>query len=236
MDIAKIRKKLKAEGKKTGPPKAGAAPGIPPEPGEEGETPAVSDDISEGAAEQSAVEVERAGSGPEETGAPREAAEGPSAAGGQGGGEAVEEIEVVVFKLEEEDYAFRVSDVEELLRPHKVTSVPMTNQYLLGITSVRGRIVPVVDMERRLTGRSGRPRLGKSKILILRGPKGPLGVLVGARMEFVRLSAGKVVGPPAHLQKPASEYIEGVVEHEKRFVSILDAEGLLDFNTTLEAQ
>ncbi len=59
-------------------------------------------------------------------------------------------VELLTFSLSNEEYAFRVSDVEEVLRMQRITMVPTMPDYVLGITSLRGKIIPVIDLKTRL--------------------------------------------------------------------------------------
>ena len=63
----------------------------------------------------------------------------------------MELVELLTFSLSNEEYAFRVSDVEEVLRMQKITMVPTMPDYVLGITSLRGKIIPVIDLKTRLS-------------------------------------------------------------------------------------
>jgi purine-binding chemotaxis protein CheW len=238
MDIAKIRKKLKkkSSGKKKPSGKRGAKPGGDADEKASGVVSSVPGETS--APHDAGVVAEKSGT-EKKKGEELETERHP-AAGVDAGSQEVEEegdfLELLIFSLNGEEYAFRVSDVVELLRPYRISIVPMTDPFVLGVISLRGRIIPVVDIQRRLTGSEGGDKMGKSKIIVLRGPKGIVGVINDMRMEFITLPERELVEPPGHLQEPASAYIESVVPLGERFISIVNTKELLDFNSTLEAQ
>ena len=60
-------------------------------------------------------------------------------------------IELLTFQLAAEEFAFRISEVEEILTPQQITMVPKAPDYILGITSVRGKVMPVLDLKKRLS-------------------------------------------------------------------------------------
>ncbi|MBE7413919.1 MAG: chemotaxis protein CheW [Deltaproteobacteria bacterium] len=59
-------------------------------------------------------------------------------------------INIISFFLGADEYAFEVSEAVEVLRPRQATEVPWTPAYIQGILSVRGEMVPVLDLKMRL--------------------------------------------------------------------------------------
>lgn len=142
-------------------------------------------------------------------------------------GEAEEIIELLAFGLFNEEYAFRVSELEEITRPQKITFIPKTPEYLLGVTSLRGKIIPVVDLKRilHLTGSGESTR---QKIIIIKGKKGPMGVRVDRVSGVVRLPVSGLTESPSHLNELQLRYIEGVAIFNSRFISIINTEEISD--------
>jgi chemotaxis signal transduction protein len=60
-------------------------------------------------------------------------------------------VELLTFNLSTEEFAFRVSDIAEILRFQRITKVPRMPDYVMGITSLRGKIIPVTDLKKRLS-------------------------------------------------------------------------------------
>ncbi|MDP2158536.1 MAG: chemotaxis protein CheW, partial [Nitrospirota bacterium] len=98
-------------------------------------------------------------------------------------------VELLTFSIGTEEFAFKVTEVEEIIRLQKMTKVPTMLNYVIGITSLRGKIIPVLDLKARLnlkhTGEA--PEYGteenpggnrESKILIIEGPKGFIGAAI----------------------------------------------------------
>jgi purine-binding chemotaxis protein CheW len=139
-------------------------------------------------------------------------------------------VELLVFKLSEELYAFRVTEVAEVLRPQLIMSVPRTVDFMPGVTSLRGKIIPVIDLRKRLQmddASADKP----SNIVILKGVgKGLIGVLVDKTLDVIRVNEKEIMQPPSHLADTEARFIEGVAAQEKSFISIIQPEELLDFN------
>jgi len=67
----------------------------------------------------------------------------------------------------------------------------------------------------------------KGKILILKGPKGSIGVLVDDVIGVLRIAKKDLQPPPTHLTEKEMKYIEGVAIMDKRFISIINMEEII---------
>jgi purine-binding chemotaxis protein CheW len=143
-------------------------------------------------------------------------------------------MELLAFRLCKEDYAFRVSDIEEVIKPQRITPVPRVDSFVIGVSSLRGKILPLVDLKKRLSI-TGQPDAGaKPRMIILNGPKGSIGVWVDSVADVLRIPESLVHEPPAHLSEGEARYIEGTALWEGRFISIIRAGEVL--NITKEVQ
>lgn len=134
-------------------------------------------------------------------------------------------IEILTFSLLKEEFAFMVSQLEEILRPQQITMVPKMPNYVMGITSLRGKIIPVIDLKTKLsfTDKPSDIR-NMGKILIIKGPNGPIGAVVDKVMGVVRIAKSEIIPPPSHLTETELKFIEGVTVVDKRFISIIQME------------
>ncbi|HYQ48589.1 MAG TPA: chemotaxis protein CheW [Thermodesulfovibrionales bacterium] len=227
MDIAKIRKKAKEQDAEKRPEEIPASREIAAEP-----APAPEDAVEEVPGPAAAVEmvsaVEKAG-GPEKEPV-QPASEIPEPGDVQ--------IELLTFRLASEEFAFRVEEVEEIIRLQKITYVPTMPSSMVGITSLRGKIIPVIDLKARLNLGSASQVTAddtteasermSGKILIIAGPRGFIGAMVDRVIGVVRLSRHDVLEPPAHLTEAEKKYIEGIVILDKRFISVVRSADTMD--------
>jgi len=156
----------------------------------------------------------------------------PPAPQGKAGTDKVEEVaEILIFSLLKEEFAFSISHLEEILKYQRITTVPNVPKYILGITSLRGKVIPVIDLKLKLslTGAAS-DDAGKGKILIVRGPKGPLGVTVDKVIGVVRIPRSEILPPPSHLSEAEVKFIEGIAVVDKRFVSIINMPATMTLN------
>lgn len=262
MDIAKIRKKIKEEseirrGEKEGKPEGGA----------QKQEDKAADDITAGAQQPQAAsgktedskqrsEVKSQGSGAKsQTHVPAQAVSEQEAVKGKSPSDSVSKtakpvvdstlreetisgiIELLTFQLAAEEFAFRISEVEEILIPQQITMVPKAPDYILGITSVRGKVMPVLDLKKRLSikdnGASGKVR---KKILMLKGPKGRIGIMIDRINGVIRIDESDIAEPPAHLSESDLMFVGGVVLYNGRFISVIRLEEAADINLKGESR
>ncbi|MCE5194728.1 MAG: chemotaxis protein CheW [Nitrospiraceae bacterium] len=136
-------------------------------------------------------------------------------------------VELLTFDLSKEEFAFRVSDVEEILRSQRITHVPKVPAFIIGITSLRGKMIPVVELRKRLSI-EGNNSVSRKKILILKGGKGHFGVLIDKVKNVIRIRPSEIDEPPPHLSEDEQMFIEGVVLNQGRFISIIRMSEIID--------
>ncbi|NWF65931.1 MAG: chemotaxis protein CheW [Campylobacterales bacterium] len=61
-----------------------------------------------------------------------------------------ESIEVAIFTLEKEEFAINIEDLDEIIKYDKITPMPQTADYLKGIINLRGEVIPVVSLQKKL--------------------------------------------------------------------------------------
>jgi purine-binding chemotaxis protein CheW len=144
----------------------------------------------------------------------------------KGEGSRTEEIiEILTFRLFKEEYAFKISQLKEILKYQRITKVPRMPDYVVGITSLRGKVIPVIDLRTKVSSRTNLPGLSdRIKILVIKGPKGLIGAVVDKVIGVVRIAKSDILPPPSHLTEEQLKFIDGIAIIDKRFVSILNME------------
>ena len=128
----------------------------------------------------------------------------------------------VLFRLGEEAYGLPIEQVQGIIRYEKGTPVPRAPEVVEGVINLRGRIVPVVDLTKRLLRTEFVPGPA-SRIIIAEGARGQVGLAVDAASEVVLIPETAIrPAPDAALSPETAEAIAGVAEHEGRLVILLD--------------
>ena len=114
--------------------------------------------------------------------------------------------EFLTFSLAGDEYAARIVVVAEIVRSPPITEVPRAPRCVLGVASVRGRLVTVIDGRRRLGLPEAAPGARSRILLVDTGGGEFVGVMVDAVLQVLRLSAleiepASVLGgdQPAHV-------------------------------------
>ena len=145
--------------------------------------------------------------------------------GSEGSGKEDEVIEILTFSILREEFAFRISQLKEILKYQRITAVPKMPEYVLGITSLRGKVIPVIDLRIKILPHEKSQGISeKTKILIIKGPKGMIGAVVDKVSGVMRIAKSEILPPPTHLSEEQLRFVEGVAVLDKRFVSIVNME------------
>lgn len=148
---------------------------------------------------------------------------------GRGAGEEAKEevLETwVTFKLEAETFGLPVTHVQEIIRISNVTRVPHAPRPVRGVTNLRGRVLPIVDLRWRI-GLQGRAPDERSRILVLATKGRLIGLLVDSVEQVVRLSREEIHLPPRDVMTAQSYYLLGVCQRGASLVILLDVDQVL---------
>lgn len=140
--------------------------------------------------------------------------------------ETEKEIQLVVFILNNEEFACNINDVREVLKMVKVTPLPQSLKFIEGVINLRGEVIPVIDLRKRFN----LPEVDyseRSRIIIVEVGSNQVGLIVDEVSEVLRLSSSQVQASPSGVTGEDSELIVGVGKIEQRLLIILNLEYIL---------
>ena len=134
---------------------------------------------------------------------------------------------LVCFRIGKEAFGVDIFAVREIVKAQEITPVPGTNDYVLGIINLRGKIISVMDLAARLgLGAANVDRASRILVVDLDGFTG--GFLVDAATEVLKLPDASIDPAPEELKNTIhDDYLEGVGKLEDRLVIILNLRRLL---------
>ncbi len=119
-------------------------------------------------------------------------------------------VELFAFRVGSEEYVVDLHRVREVVAPLPVRRMPRIPPYLEGVVDLRGEVVPVVDVRRRFGLTAGTPTR-KTKLLLVQVAGMPLGLVVDAVTEVVRVPRAAIRPAPALARRAAPRLFLGVV-------------------------
>ena len=138
----------------------------------------------------------------------------------------VQKLEYLAFTLSGEEYAIDIMKIREIIRLPAVTFVPRAPACILGILSLRGVIIPLIDLRRRM-GLDGGNRPRTSRVIVVSSERGPGGFCVDAITGVVHFNPEEIEPPPSTLQGECTYLIRGVSRYRGRMIAIVDVERAL---------
>jgi purine-binding chemotaxis protein CheW len=145
-------------------------------------------------------------------------------------------VQYLTFFTAGEEYAIGIVKVSEIVEYETVTTVPNTPTWIHGVTNLRGRVIPVVD----LAVKFGLPasRISKFSCIIVtevmfQGEKLTMGVLADAVSQVIELSAEEIEQTPPFGTRVKTEYLLGMGALGKKFCLILDIDKVLSADELL---
>ena len=135
-------------------------------------------------------------------------------------------IQLVSFKLDNEEYGIEVLKVREIIRMIPITHMPNSSQFVEGIINLRGKIIPVVSMRKKF-GLQDLDNSSQTRIVVMDINGELMGFIVDSVSEVIRISGSEIQPPPNVVSGGIDqECITGVINQAERLLVLLDLERL----------
>lgn len=134
-------------------------------------------------------------------------------------------LQLVSFRVGEEEFGLDILRVQEIIRIQPLTRVPNLPDYIDGVFNLRGKVIPVVGLRRRL-GLQKQTADKQTRIVVVDVHNLTLGFIVDSVSEVLRIHSD-TVEPTPRLGKTERDYISGVGKIDSRLLLLLDLEQLM---------
>jgi len=144
------------------------------------------------------------------------------------------ELHIVGFQVGRETYGVPITSLHEIVRVPEITAVPDAPEYMEGVINLRGKIVSVIDLRKRL----GEKKIGSSRrnrILVVEHKNKLAGLIVDSASELLKIPATDVEASPTTLQEGRANCVTGLGKYQGRLIVLLDMSRLLDLGTAQKA-
>ncbi|HEU5401203.1 MAG TPA: chemotaxis protein CheW [Terriglobales bacterium] len=142
-------------------------------------------------------------------------------------------LQLVSFHVGEEEFGLDILRVQEIIRIQPLTRVPNLPDYIDGVFNLRGKVIPVIALRKRL-GIEQQAADKQTRIVVVDVHDETLGFVVDSVSEVLRIHTG-TVEPAPRLGKNERNYISGVSKLESRLLLLIDLEELMS-GTEFEPQ
>ncbi len=132
-------------------------------------------------------------------------------------------VELVTFYLDGSLYGIDILEVQEINKLQEWTPVPHSEDFVLGILSLRGSIVTIIDLCKKLCHTQTHVT-DTSRTIIVNSQGQHVGFLVDAIGSVTTVDWDQVCDPPANVNGMQGKFLEGVLKTDNDLIAILNIE------------
>jgi len=138
-------------------------------------------------------------------------------------------LQLVTFRVDNEEYGLNIMKVQEIIRVVEAVKVPKAPGYVEGVVNLRGKIVPIIDLRKRM-GKVVTPYTDSSRIIVVDAGGRLAGLSVDLVIDVIILSDDRIEPCPSINDNERSDYLLGVARWNERLITVLKLENLLKIN------
>jgi purine-binding chemotaxis protein CheW len=136
-------------------------------------------------------------------------------------------IQLVGFRLDNEDYAIAITKIQEIILMKPITRIPQVPDFIEGLINLRGSVIPIINLRKRF-GLAIREVDDETRTIVVNIHDKTVGCIVDAVTQVMRINRDQIQPPPLSVLAISHQYIAGLARLDDRLVIILDIERLFD--------
>lgn len=134
----------------------------------------------------------------------------------------VETIQYIVIRLGDEQYGIDIRSIDNIVRMQSITRIPKMPAYLKGVINMRGEVIPVISMRRKMDLEDDVITKTTRIIVLKLEQEGNVGFLVDEVKEVVTLSVNEIEKITYNAKDEKSSLINAVGKHNGELISLFD--------------
>ena len=139
-----------------------------------------------------------------------------------------ETVQYIVVSIGNEQYGLDISYVDNIVRMCKITRVPKAPAHYIGVINLRGEIVPLMSLRRKMNLEDD-VFTDITRIIILKSEEqGLVGIVVDEVKEVIALAEDEIDRNTQNSQSDKTQYINGIGKNGDELISILEISSILD--------
>jgi len=136
-------------------------------------------------------------------------------------------IQLVGFRLDNEDYAIAITKIQEIILIKPITRIPQVPDFIEGLINLRGSVIPIVNLRKRF-GLLPRELDDETRIIVVNVHDKTVGCIVDAVTQVMRINRDQIQPPPLGVLAVNHQYLAGLAKLDDRLMIILDIEKLFE--------
>lgn len=145
----------------------------------------------------------------------------------------------LIFKIGNEEFAANASKVQRILELQPITAMPKAHNYMKGVINLMGKVLPVIDARLKM-GMDEKEPDSNTCIIVLEIVKGEkvveTGIIVDAVQSVIEIDEQEIKDPPGLGVEVNSEFINGMVEQDNKFIMLLDVDNVFSVDEVVSLQ
>ncbi len=138
------------------------------------------------------------------------------------------ENKYVIFKLDQEYYGLPIDSVILIEKMGQTTRVPNAPDYIKGVTNLRGEVIPIIDLRKKL-GMETKDLDRNSRTIVVSLNETIVGLIVDTSSEVLEIDKENIDKPPTNENEEFIEYVNGIGKTEERLIILLDLVKILEY-------
>ncbi len=134
-----------------------------------------------------------------------------------------EQNQYVAFTIAEESFGIDVMNAHEVLNLTEITHIPNTLKFMKGVTDLRGRVLPLIDMRIKFNIEE-KVYDDQNVIIVVELLDNIVGLIVDAVLDVLTLNTGDIQNTPHFTIRAETDAVTGIVKYNEKLFVLLDVE------------
>lgn len=147
------------------------------------------------------------------------------------------DIQVVVFRLHQEEFGIDINQVVEIIPIPNITPIPNPKDIIIGVINLRGNIIPVMDLAKQFSLRPLTSPDKSARMVVLELDQRTVAIPVDEVPQILKLSDKQIQATPEVLRERRHvQFLKGIIKQGERLILMLDLSKLMHDSDTLDVK